>query len=428
MLTPNDIANIFGTSPRSGGYFWFPRQENEAEQIKTVLLSTESNKIILIDGPTGSGKTSLVFNTFYKEKIPHNLIIIDEDMDWHEFCRQIVSIPKSDTKKSKIKLGFSVKKFLPGGALDTEHETTFDPLKDIEYSEKYLNKISITDLANIIINDNVSLLIDDFEKVNDDLFKKIVSLSKKLSTLRHNTPKSKLFITSCHSSYQKMIEKDKTLSKRILHITLGGLQNKGLSWKFLSDGFDALNIFHPGTSKLHGENEQVPNCQDFIYDATGGNLKSLIELGFEIAEKNMRTQSIKGKALIKVAKHKAQENIDYYTRNYRDISTLISSNIYVQKVIHYIYDNGITSSHKIADIEYKIDFHNDDAAMSGISSLISINFLIPTGKEGSKVFVSDPEFALAFCVANYRNEFYRIPQSLKSKDETESQLPLVDKW
>ncbi len=43
-----------------------------------------------LDGPTGAGKTSLALTHFYTAEIPHAAVQLTENMDWIEFCRQIV--------------------------------------------------------------------------------------------------------------------------------------------------------------------------------------------------------------------------------------------------------------------------------------------------------------------------------------------------
>ncbi len=407
------IDTVFGESPRHDGFWWSRGEENEGE-LRLFYNSFRGKTVAVIDGPTGAGKSSLIFKSLSDYSVDYNLVVCDHDLDWKEFCRQIISIPKPTKTVDEHRLGFSVKRFLPGGAIDARHAETHDPLMDIEFSEKYLEKISITDIAKMIINENVSLIVDDFEKSNKQLTKKMANLAKILSTLDHTSSKSKLVFISCENSFSEIVNVDKTLSKRILHMTLGGLSDPSHDWRFIQRGLEELGIKYPGQLGEPRDDEYVRLCQDYTYDSSGGNLKSLTDLGRRAALSSTKGNILRAKPYSEIAKKVAQKNIDEYTRKYSKITNTINGCNYVKSILSYLYNKGLTKPHRVSDIEYYFEKDRDFSLFpEALNILIQSGLVVATGAGQSTLFVSDPDFTLAFCVAVEKGAIYRIPERLK---------------
>lgn len=96
--------------------------------------------------------------------------------------------------------------------------------------------------------------------------------------------------------------------------------------------------------------------------------------------------------------------------------------------MNYFYENGITISHSFADIQRKVEKNNPEVSVeSGISMLIEHEFLVPTGMNGSKVFVRRPNYALAFSVARYRTSDYQVLGAMRDKSN-QANLALIVDW
>lgn len=320
------ISDVFGSQPRIGGKYWWDRDKEMESDLVNLFKKSTSKKVVVFDGPTGAGKTSLAYRTLFKSGAQYNYISVDEDTNWKTFCKGIVSIPKREETIDKRKLGFSIKNLLPSGGADTEHVESYDALKDLEYADLYLEQITTDTLVEIIISDNTALIIDDFEKANINLIKKVANLGKKLSNPSKAGVHSKLIIISCRRSFEDLIQCDDTLDGRIYHVTIGGLKGPKESWRFLCKGFDLLDIKHPSNSGLRGEKKMLKECATYCYDATGGILKNLTDLGEKMAKKSFRNRSLKSSVAVGVSKKAAQENIDKYVRRLDFTTHLVSQN------------------------------------------------------------------------------------------------------
>lgn len=412
------IEDVFGSEPRHGGRFWWPREKELEESFESIFNERTSKKVVLIDGPTGSGKTSIAYRTLSKTDTSFNYYSVDDETSWEVLCRHIISVPKYKEETNGRKLGFSIRNFLPNGHVDTNHEEKYDSLKELEYEESYLKKISLDDIVEILIKEKNTLLLDDFEKANDELIKKIANLSKKLSNVKHLSSKSKLIIISCRRSYEKLIESDNTLEGRVLHLTLGGIRERTESWKFILTGLELLDVKDPTKSRIKNIKDILKDCQITTYDATGGILKNLTDLGELIAKKAIDRKSISPNTIVQISKGKAQSNINCYLRKFDSLVKHIANDHNAREIIKYLYDKGINSYHDFADIQSYIERKAPETNVEeGISTLVEIDFLVPTGIQGSKLFTLNPNLSLAFCVALYRSNMYRIPKEFKEESK-----------
>ncbi|HTI71655.1 MAG TPA: hypothetical protein VMF06_16895, partial [Candidatus Limnocylindria bacterium] len=85
------VSDVFDTNPRNGNRattVWLKRAAIE-KHLENDLFTR--GRHICIDGCSGSGKSSLVITTLLRNKIPYTTVQITRSMDWHGFCRQLVS-------------------------------------------------------------------------------------------------------------------------------------------------------------------------------------------------------------------------------------------------------------------------------------------------------------------------------------------------
>jgi|GEM_PF-5414733 len=427
-MTHYEIADVFGSQPRIGGKYWWKRGQSSERELEQLFSQTTSKKVIVIDGPSGVGKTSLAYRTLYRVQARYNYVAINRFMTWKEFCKSIISVPKLRDETSTRKLGFSLRQLLPGGSIDTEHVRQFDSIRELAYSDQYLENVSIDTILDVMVRENVCLIVDDFEEASEELLPRVSQLARKLGNVIHNGAHSKIVILSCKRSFEKLLQCVDTLDGRIHHLTIGGLENAPQCWAFLAKGLELLSIKHPGDSTIEGEKAYLPSLASFTYDATGGILKSLTELGEELATKSIRNHSLKGTTAISIVKAYAQNNIDKYVRRFDENTRMLAENEHAAAVMRYIFQQGVNRCHIFADLQSKLTKSDPEvSAESGVSTLIAAGFLIPTGVNGSRFFTARPNYALAFCVARNRRTHYRVPPAIQI-DSPQSTLPIVYEW
>jgi polynucleotide 5'-kinase involved in rRNA processing len=66
------IEQVFGSAPRTGGQYWCQRGKNMEDDFRQLFEEKTSKKVVIIDGPTGAGKTFLAYRTLYQSKTTYN--------------------------------------------------------------------------------------------------------------------------------------------------------------------------------------------------------------------------------------------------------------------------------------------------------------------------------------------------------------------
>jgi hypothetical protein len=82
------IDQLFGSRPRDGnqkGALWHRRAKIETRLSQLISARSQS---ICIDGPTGSGKSSLAITVFSKINQRYIWIPIVNNMMWPDFCEE----------------------------------------------------------------------------------------------------------------------------------------------------------------------------------------------------------------------------------------------------------------------------------------------------------------------------------------------------
>jgi hypothetical protein len=119
------VSSIFDIRPRDASKsnkIWLSRDKEEKE-LNNALFSSGVN--ICIDGPTGTGKTSLALTVLGKTNIRYLPIQIVESMNWEMFCRDLIWKPQQQVDKN-YSYGFEagVDSGLPTGKFQATLERT----------------------------------------------------------------------------------------------------------------------------------------------------------------------------------------------------------------------------------------------------------------------------------------------------------------
>jgi AAA domain-containing protein len=123
------LGTVFSTQPTAGENkkLWFPRDELERDMSYVLGNATQH---ICVDGPSGTGKTSLAQHVMVKNRSPFMLVQVYKGMTWSEFCRRFVEILRQSKTMTSggIKGVFNLFKI----GIDAE----------LKYSEEYSEKDS----------------------------------------------------------------------------------------------------------------------------------------------------------------------------------------------------------------------------------------------------------------------------------------------
>jgi hypothetical protein len=111
------VNAVFHTSPRDGGKphaVWLPRVKLESD-FSDLLF--QDGVHICVDGPSGTGKTSLVLTQLTKERQKVLPIQLSRSVDWGDFCRLVVHPELDQSSRLSVELTAAFRNCLPEGAI-----------------------------------------------------------------------------------------------------------------------------------------------------------------------------------------------------------------------------------------------------------------------------------------------------------------------
>lgn len=409
------VGSVFSINPRIGGHsdtIWITRQ-NEEKKLRNYLLTP--GKSICLDGPSGVGKTSLALTTLENIDVPYIQTQITRNTDWVSFCRQVIDKLRDPTRSFAIELQAGLKNFVPSMDLKLLFSKKTSYKDRIEVVDAIATKLSEHDLAQWVSQANCILMVDDFEKANSHFLGRISDLAKIL-TQTYQSQYGKLLIVGTGDIYYQLYVGDKALEGRLAEVSLGTLPDKTWSWKYLCDGFNKLNLYHPGKSR-YVKRDQAIECMDMVYRSCDGLLKTLTELGHRLCiTKPENSQSISPKSIIEETMKIPNEIFKKYRRKHPAIRKLLESDIDCRRFIEALYRLGIGNINTISDIEeyllkeYKYDKHDLSAHIERcVGALSDLEFIVRTGESGEILYVTDPALSHNLgVIVSYGNE-YGIP-------------------
>ena len=113
MNTKKSIEEAFTIMPRNGaiqGVVWVPRNDEE-KKIRNIFAN--HGKSICLDGPTGTGKSSIALTAASKYKCYYIRLQIVRSMDWNGFATIILDLIANKKLPSTDQLKFGLIRFLP---------------------------------------------------------------------------------------------------------------------------------------------------------------------------------------------------------------------------------------------------------------------------------------------------------------------------
>jgi hypothetical protein len=410
------IKLLFGSQPRDGtqeGTLWHRRAK--IEKRLSQLLSARSQNVC-IDGPTGSGKSSLAFTVLSKIKQRYVLVPVVNNMSWSDFCEEIAikslnaKFESASVGRRSISVEIDSRKPVSGGELlsprrlldrltigskDTdEHVTTL---------RKNAREWKIVDVENFIETTEHCLLIDDFEKAPEPLVQSVADLCKRL-TIRAAL---KCIIIGTGETFARLYRADEGLDGRLAELSVASFGSQLEVWNYLNDGFARLGFDTPRAmfkSKLIPKAD-VDRLEKVFYEAADGMPKYINELALRICERvlgeeNVASQRVRvslSSALLE-AEQMLQENLSRCNQQIRGVEKELRNSLELRLVLKSIFRLGANGVHSVADIVKFIEQNIDpsfsyDQFTSGLDQLKKLGLYVQTGKSGEVVFAKEPMFS-----------------------------------
>jgi len=428
---PSEIKKVFYTTPRDGykkGNLWIKRKE---ENYLSSLLD-EIGTSICIDGPTGTGKSSLAITTLKKKKFNFLLIQVTKNMTWKNFCLKLLNSKVNENNVIDLGPNASHNKEIPLFMTHYGIKPKSKKIENFDHEEKILDRLTDDSICEVLHKNETSIIIDDFERASGEILSNIGEMCK-LLTESYVSDKVKIVIVGTDDIYRRLTKFNKALEGRLKELSLGAIDNKNESWNFLLQSFDKLHLIHPalelkkkykGGITAHDVNE----CKNACYEAADGLLKSLNELGQEIAKSATINRRVSKSLILQISRNMLERNIRRHNNDYPKLSVAIQRNTIVKDIIIYLFKKGIGRIHNWQDISESFTDGTDETHIeNAICELVEIDFITRTGYDGEVLFVTNPTLAHTIGVAICNPNKYKVPKAFVLKNN-QYVLPLNKKF
>ena len=353
---------------------------------------------ICIDGPSGTGKTSLARTTLDGENRSYMSVEVTSTMDWLELCKAVIHPDQNLQTTTKSSLSAEVKNFLPGGGATREESRQSRPSDEAEYVSKLADNWSERDVVNSLQKRGMVLVLDNLEQASSSLVSRLSDLAK-LMVDKGPHPKAKLICVGTNDIYDRLLTANGSLSRRLKEVSVGAFRHQGEAWRFIKEGFDALDLLYPGNSRLDEQNQKQDKCVELVYRAAGGLPKGLNELGKSIALRarpSRKSMFVSASDVQDCASEHFREAYAECKRGFPSIMNCLTKKPLARQVFMYLFKSGICSIHNTAELLGSVCAENslsDEQVDAGIQDLVEIGFLTRSGSGRQVLFTKVPEVA-----------------------------------
>lgn len=374
--------DVFSTQPIGEWRedIWLPRAPLERDFAYIIGAGSQH---ICIDGPSGTGKTSLTQSMFYRYAKPYIAVQVYDRMTWSQFCRNFVEAPRA-TKIADTSAINGVFKFFAPPSLDFTFNYTREwSAKD---SAEVVNAMADVwtpdDVGRCMAINDFTLIVDDFERASDDLVGNIATLVK----LMGQSYKGRVVIVGTDDVLMKVINKNSSISARVSEITVDGLGSPSDSANFIMRKFKLLGVKTPylkGASALE--------LQTLIYSSTSGLLKDLNELGLALARSISSKRILSLAAVRNICQNMIKEKAYKMRQQCRALARVVNSSIESQTVIEYLAKRGASKATFVAEIQDALAEKLDEDKIEEILAVLEHEKIIAvTGIDRRKIFFRNP--------------------------------------
>lgn len=386
------IGKVFKTNPRNGNEestVWLRRRKLE-ERFNDVLGF--SGVHICLDGPTGTGKSSLAITGLNRAEIKYVLVQLTEKMNWADFCKRLVTLPVIHESSVSAGLDVGVEGLVPKGSFQVSLGASKRATDSVDLLEKIAGSWAEHDICNMMVKKETALLIDDFERANPEIVVRIADMCK-LLTESYVHPAAKLIVVGTGDIYKNLYLANSSLEARLEEISVGTISDANESWTFLRMGFEKLGLRHPGNSRFVSKEERL-ECIRAVYDAADGLPKTLNELGRDISIKGFNRSGVTPTDVKEVARQMPEKGLSRFQREFSKMTKLIEKSTAARIVLYKMYKSGIGQIHYRSDLIKSLKYElPEEQVDSAIQELITSEFLIQTGPHEEVLYVTDPKFA-----------------------------------
>jgi hypothetical protein len=434
--TPNDVwsakvSRVFNPKPRIAAdddTRWIPRVEED--RLRRAIASEGVHACLY--GPSGSGKTSLaktVLARMGRRGRNHIYVRINNSTTWASFKSQIIENKQAKVDidaPTGIKIG--VKSLLP--YIEVTGTTEQSSFRAAQERTKIVEALTLSQIAQVIFDGGICLVVDDVNFANDDLLRDLTDLAKEITDLPGDGPAKVLFV-GADDIFLRIVKTEPSLKDRMDEIALGSIEDpegakrqlkRDRVWKFIADGLEQLGLNRPGTGE-ENSSKQVVECMQAIEHAADGLPKSIVRLGRTIAEMGYGRSRISTLDIKKAAQDMTRRNFQYYRANYRTLVENLRRDQLLPQICTWMFRHGASS---ILEVERLAEDLRPIAPRllveESLLALSGMGFLVMTGSGSSVFFARDPLLAHTLGVALSFPEICGIEQSYFGMDATAKQL------
>ncbi len=400
---------VFSSHPRvkSEETVWIDRSDTMKDMKSKFYKKGVS---ICLDGPTGSGKSSLVLSFLTENEVEYVNVKATKTMDWAEFCKEAMLPWDEKFDRHSVSMEIGIDKGLPTAKLSTSLE---EDISNTEEAKRRSENTSVHDIGRLIEAQNKTLLIDDFERAREDIVLKVAELCKYLSS-RRVPYKSKVVIVGTDDIYSRLFDKDNSLNERLLEVSLGSFPDRSQTWTLLRRGFEKLGMSHPGLRmEKDGGREMYRKSKTAAYHAANGLPKSINRLGYEVCSDTGVGNNATCRQIVNNARNMILDNWKRYRRDADDILMCVKNNHAALEVVKYLYYEGIGGIHRRSNVISSLSGYLDRGDIdNALNELEDVGFITRTGVSGEIFFPENPNLAHTLWVAFKEHDRYDFAHEL----------------
>ena len=340
------LSDVFNTHPTAGlnNQLWFQREALERD-LAYALGNTRQH--VCIDGPSGTGKTSLAQRVLTANKRPFIMLQVWKGMTWPQFCRRFVDIPETTKRSSRVALKGVLDLFRPGLSGEIQHSISPSAKNSYDLLRSQSETWTPIDVGLWLERNRLSLIVDDFENASGELLTNIAALSKLIG----QTCAGRIIVIGTDDILLRLVRENTSLPSRVSEVTVGGLGGVSESAAFLTNKFKMLGVHTPFTDKSTSR-ELRSDLAQRIYDAASGLLKELNELGLQLGREISRDSKWLTEGSIRAVCAKITR--DKYTNHRKKITAIITAierHSDLRDVMIFLAKRGAAEISSVAEIQ-----------------------------------------------------------------------------
>ncbi len=396
------VGTMFSPTPRIGpsskGTFWVERQDY-LQDFSDLIAQPYTH--VCLDGPTGSGKTSLALTCLRLAKVRHSVVEVTASMSWADLCRQILDPHHSEESSIDAEIAFGARGIIPEfmfklGAGDRRKALDSEKLRN-----ERISTATEHDMAKHLVRSKSVLVLDDAERATRVLLKRVADLCKVL-TGTNSHPRARVLLIGSGDIYRTVAQDHPALEDRLVRFSLGGFRTPEDSVSLIASGLNELGLRHPLQHEAN-QPEDRATCEMHIWRAANGLLKRLNRLGYEIARAMFGRKVVEPADILKATNVMIEKQWRELAGEYGNIIQYVISSRVAENVLRTLCEQGTSLSHSVPEIINRVRASTPDVTLGAVEqslkAFVMQGVLIRTGKVSETIFFRRPSLAHMMGVA-----------------------------